>query len=203
MITIVDYGLGNLGSIANMLRKIGVTSEVTNDPVRIATAKKLILPGVGAFDNGIENLEHLRLIEPLNRRVKEEGIPILGICLGAQLLTRGSEEGKRPGLGWIKADTIRFCSRQPMPGLKVPHMGWSELILKKSSPLFAAGTEQRFYFVHSFHFNCDTAEDPLAAAVYGYEFTAAFSRGNVFGVQFHPEKSHKFGMELLRRFAAL
>jgi len=203
MITIVDYGLGNLGSIANMLRKIGVVSESTSDPARIATAEKLILPGVGAFDNGMENLARLGLIEPLNQRVLRDKVPVLGICLGAQLLTRRSEEGKLPGLGWIEADTIRFFSRQPGAGLKVPHMGWNDLSLKKSSPLFADGSEQRFYFVHSFHFSCDQAEDPLAAATYGYEFTAAFSRGNVFGVQFHPEKSHKFGMEFLRRFAAL
>jgi glutamine amidotransferase len=203
MITIVDYGLGNLGSIVNMLRKVGVAAELTGDPNRISRAGKLILPGVGAFDNGMENLTRLGLLEPLNQRVRRDGVPVLGICLGAQLLTRRSEEGKLPGLGWIEADTIRFFSRQPAAGLKVPHMGWNDLIVKKDNPLLTAATEQRFYFVHSYHFKCDQAEDPLAGAVYGYEFTAAFSRGNVFGVQFHPEKSHKFGMELLRRFAAL
>lgn len=203
MITIVDYGLGNLGSIVNMLRKVGAQAELTSDPARIAQAGKLILPGVGAFDNGMENLARLGLVEPLNERVRRDGVPVLGICLGAQLLTRRSEEGKLPGLGWIEADTIRFFSRQPAGGLKVPHMGWNDLIVKKDNPLLTGGTEQRFYFVHSYHFQCDHAEDALAAAVYGYEFTAAFSRGNVFGVQYHPEKSHKFGMELLRRFAAL
>ncbi len=203
MITIIDYGLGNLGSIQNMLRKIGVASELTSKKEAIEAAKKLILPGVGAFDNGIGNLEKLGLIKLLDRQIREQGVPILGICLGAQLMTRRSEEGKLPGLGWIEADTIRFFSRIPAPGMKVPHMGWNDLDIKKSSPLFAENTEQRFYFVHSYHFLCDHPEDPLASAHYGYDFTAAFSRGNVFGVQFHPEKSHKFGMELLRRFAAL
>ncbi len=203
MITIVDYGLGNLGSILNMLRKLGVPSELSGDPARIATATKLILPGVGAFDNGMENLARLGLVEPLNRRVRDEGVPILGICLGAQLMTRRSEEGRLPGLGWIEADTIRFFSRQPVAGMKVPHMGWNDLRVLKASPLFAPDTEQRFYFVHSYHFLCDDATDLLAAATYGYEFIAAFSRGNIHGVQFHPEKSHRFGMELLRRFAAL
>lgn len=203
MITIVDYGLGNLGSIANMLRKIGAESELTSNPDRIATAEKLILPGVGAFDNGMEKLTSLQLVEPLTRRVKEDGIPVLGICLGAQLLTRGSEEGDILGLGWIEADTIRFCSRQPVVGLKIPHMGWNDLELKKDSPLFAQSSEQRFYFVHSYHFSCDKTEDHLATTVHGYEFTAAFNHKNVFGVQFHPEKSHRFGMEMFRRFAGL
>ncbi len=203
MITIVDYGLGNLGSISNMLRKIGARCEISGDPVHIGKAQKLILPGVGAFDNGMENLTRLGLVAPLSRRVQQDKVPILGICLGAQLLTRRSEEGKLPGLGWIDADTILFFSRQPVAGLKVPHMGWNDLIVKKPSALFEEGSEQRFYFVHSYHFLCDKPEDPLAAANYGYEFTAAFNRGNVFGVQFHPEKSHRYGMELLRRFAAL
>ncbi len=203
MITIVDYGLGNLGSILNMLRKVGVAAELTGEPERVAKAEKLILPGVGAFDNGMENLARLGLIDILNDRVCGQHIPILGICLGAQLLTRRSEEGHRSGLGWIEADTIRFFSRVAVQGFKVPHMGWSDLTTSKPSPLFVENTEQRFYFVHSYHFHCDRSEDTLATADYGYSFTAAFSRGNVYGVQFHPEKSHKFGMELLRRFAAL
>jgi imidazole glycerol-phosphate synthase subunit HisH len=203
MITVVDYGLGNLGSIVNMLRKLGLPCELTGDPVKVAVAAKLILPGVGAFDNGMENLLRLGLVGPLNARVLRDRVPVLGICLGAQLMTRASEEGRQPGLGWVAADTIRFCSRELVAGLKVPHMGWGDLILKKSSPLFTENSEQRFYFVHSYHFQCDRPEDALAAVVYGYEFTAAFSRDNIHGVQFHPEKSHSFGMELLRRFAAL
>lgn len=203
MITVVDYGLGNLGSIVNMLRKLGLPCELTGDPARVAVAAKLILPGVGAFNNGMENLLRLGLVGPLNARVLRDRVPVLGICLGAQLMTRGSEEGRQPGLGWLDADTIRFCSREAVPGLKVPHMGWGDLMVAKENPLLTGGTEQRFYFVHSYHFLCDRNQDVVATARYGYDFTAAFSRDNIFGVQFHPEKSHRFGMSLLEHFAAL
>ncbi|HWB07126.1 MAG TPA: imidazole glycerol phosphate synthase subunit HisH [Verrucomicrobiales bacterium] len=203
MITIVDYGLGNLGSIVNMLRKLGIKCCLTGDPDKVAAAEKLILPGVGAFDNGMENLQRLGLIEILNARVLHDKVPVLGICLGAQLMTRRSEEGQLPGLGWVAADTIRFCSRQAMPDLKVPHMGWTDLSVPGETPLLEKNDEQRFYFVHSYHFLCDRAQDVIAVAHYGYGFTAAFCRGNIFGVQFHPEKSHRFGMALFKRFAAL
>ncbi len=204
MMVVIDYGLGNLGSIANMLQKIGAKAVVTSDPQLILDARKLILPGVGAFDNGMANLEKLALVEVLQRKVRVEKVPVLGICLGAQLMTRSSEEGRKPGLGWLEADTIRFFSRQSAPSFKVPHMGWSEVVGRKPTELFRdMESPARFYFVHSYHFLCEHADDVLTTTFYGYEFPSAFERGNIFGVQFHPEKSHKFGMRLLQNFAAL
>lgn len=200
MIAIVDYGLGNLGSIANMLRRLGVDGSVTRDPGVIIEADQLILPGVGAFDNGMSNLRNLGLLDVLNARVLDAKVPVLGICLGAQLMTAGSEEGQEKGLGWIDADTVKFKTDATK---KIPHMGWSDVHPKKANPLVGLEEESRFYFVHSYHFACRHSDDILGTASYGYEFTAAFSRGNVFGVQFHPEKSHRFGMALLTRFAGL
>lgn len=206
MIRIVDFGMGNLGSIVNMLRKIGAKAcEVTSDLDRIAQADKLILPGVGNFRRGMTNLRERGLIEPLQHAAMARGVPILGICLGMQMLTRSSEEGHEKGLGWIPADTRRFnfvahgCD--PLP---VPHMGWNVLRQGADSRLLSDwGEETRFYFVHSYHVICDAAENSTAEAVYGYPFTVAIEQGNVFGVQFHPEKSHRFGMRLLSRFVEL
>lgn len=200
MITILDYGMGNLGSIQNMLRKIGVPSEITSDADRIRAARKLILPGVGAFDAGMANLDRSGLLQVLNRRVLEDRVPTLGICLGMQLMTRGSEEGARAGLGWIDATALRF--RPADPALKVPHMGWNRVEPARASALTDdLPDDPRFYFVHSFHVRCHDAADVLLRTPFGEPFTSAIQRGNVWGVQFHPEKSHKFGMALLRNFA--
>jgi glutamine amidotransferase len=200
MIAVVDYRLGNLGSIANMFGRIGARAVVTGDPAEIARATKIVLPGVGAFDNGMSNLSELGLVDVLNHKVLDAGVPTLGICLGAQLMTRGSEEGSHAGLGWIEAVTVRF---RPEAGRKVPHMGWCNVRFAKASPLFDSTDTPRFYFVHSYHFDCRRPQDVLATATYGYEFPAAFSRGNIVGMQFHPEKSHRFGLDVLKRFAAL
>ncbi|HEY8608897.1 MAG TPA: imidazole glycerol phosphate synthase subunit HisH [Noviherbaspirillum sp.] len=199
MIVIVDYNTGNPGSIRNMLRKIGHDSEISCDPARIAEASKLVLPGVGAFDAGMECLERTGLIPLLNDRVINAKVPVLGICLGMQLMTHGSEEGKRPGLGWIDAETVRF--RPQDPSLKVPHMGWNQVQPGRPSPLLEGMENARFYFVHSYFVRCRSEDDVLLSAVYGGAFHAAFEHGNVRGVQFHPEKSHKFGMQLLSNFA--
>ncbi|MEO5844597.1 MAG: imidazole glycerol phosphate synthase subunit HisH [Caldimonas sp.] len=200
MITIVDYGMGNLGSIRNMLKKIGHASEVTADADRVATATKLILPGVGAFDAGMARLQQSGLVPVLDERVGRSGIPILGICLGMQLMTRRSSEGDRPGLGWIDADTLRFTAADP--ALKVPHMGWNIARPVREGALIAAlPDEARFYFVHSYYVTCDRPGDVLLTTRHGNEFHSGFQRDNVWGVQFHPEKSHRFGMHLLRNFA--
>lgn len=200
MITIVDYGMGNLGSIRNMLKKISVDSEVTADARKIGAARKLILPGVGAFDAGMDNLERSGLIPVLNERVLQAKVPTLGICLGMQLMARGSDEGRRKGLGWIDAQALRF---QPTDAaLKVPHMGWNLVRPAREAALVEAlPDEPRFYFVHSYFIRCEQPEDVLLITIYGEPFHSAFHRGNVWGVQFHPEKSHKFGMRLLRNFA--
>jgi imidazole glycerol-phosphate synthase subunit HisH len=201
MIAIIDYGIGNLGSILNMLKKVGSEAEITSDPDRIRSASKLIFPGVGAFDSGMRELEQRNLIPLLNEQVLERRKPILGICLGMQLMTRGSEEGLRPGLGWVDADTIRFKPDATL-GLKVPHMGWNQVSSAKDSILLAGSDpEVRFYFVHSYFVCCKSRDDILLTATHGTPFHAAFERGNIAGVQFHPEKSHKYGLWLLKNFA--
>ena len=201
MITIIDYKVGNLGSIKNMLKKIGHSSEISSDADAIRKADKLILPGVGAFDNGIRNIKELGLWDAIQEKVSS-GTPILGICLGAQLMGKGSEEGVEKGFGWVNADSVRF-KIDTSSKLKVPNMGWMDISVKKDNSLIAndSAKEERFYFVHSYHFQFHDSKQVLATATYGYEFVVAFEEGNVMGVQFHPEKSHKFGMELFRNFA--
>ncbi|MEM8890631.1 MAG: imidazole glycerol phosphate synthase subunit HisH [Bacteroidota bacterium] len=202
MITIIDYGIGNLGSIKNMLKKAGVKSRISSTEEEIADAEKLILPGVGAFDYGMSQLTAATYYETLNKRVLEDKIPVLGICLGAQLLTEGSEEGELSGLGWIKGKTIKFREEKMDNSLKVPHMGWNEVETQKDSKLFEDMFEEpRFYFVHTYHIKCEEEKDVLVRSTYGYNFIAGVENENVLGVQFHPEKSHKFGLKLLTNFA--
>lgn len=203
MIVIVDYGLGNLNSIANMLKKVGVHSLISSDPEKIRRAEKLILPGVGAFDAGMQNLNSSGLIALLNELVLAQGKPILGLCLGMQLMARRSDEGHLSGLGWLDADVVRFTFGAET-GLKIPHMAWNTLEILREHPLFAEmPDEPRFYFVHSYHLTLDRHEDVLARTEYGYHFDSVAARGNIMGVQFHPEKSHKFGMRLLKNFAEM
>lgn len=204
MITIIDYGMGNLGSIVNMLKKIGAEAQLSSDVSVIAAAEKLILPGVGAFDNGMQNLNKIGLIEVLTDKVLRRQTPILGICLGLQLFTRRSEEGNLPGLGWIDAETIRFQFPPGRNNLKIPHMGWNEIIAKRDNPLLAGFDDlPRFYFVHSYHVVCRNADDVLATSRYGLEFTAAVRHQNIWGTQFHPEKSHKFGLRVMQNFVEM
>lgn len=199
-IVIVDYSLGNTGSILNMLKRVGVEAVISSDPDVIGQADKLVLPGVGSFDQGMANLLSLGLISVLREKVLTQSIPILGICLGMQLMTRSSEEGSNPGLGWINGRTVRF-RHELNTNFKIPHMGWNKVVPRKESVLLNdLGDDARFYFVHSYHVFCDEQVDVLAVTNYGYEFVSAFQHGNVFGVQFHPEKSHKYGMKLLKNF---
>jgi glutamine amidotransferase len=204
MIVIIDYGMCNVGSIKNMLSKIGADSVITSDPRVIKTADKLILPGVGAFDNAMINLDRLGLIEILNSMVLEKKTPILGICLGMQIFSKRSEEGALPGLGWIDAKTIRFKFDPSSANLKIPHMGWNTIVIKKQgSILDNVEDESRFYFVHSFHVRCADESNILATTTYGITFHSAIIKDNIIGTQFHPEKSHKFGMNMLRNFAGV
>lgn len=200
MIAIVNYGLGNLGSISNMLKVIGVKSIITSNAHEIVSADKIILPGVGAFDAGMENLKE----KGLNNIIKDEafnGKPILGICLGMQLLGRKSEEGVEDGLGLIPFDNVRF-KFEPEYNLKIPHMGWDVVDYKKDVPLLdGIFGKQRYYFVHSYHAVCDKEENVMMECDYGYKFAAAVCQKNIYGVQFHPEKSHDFGMKILENFA--
>lgn len=200
MVTIIDYNTGNLGSIQNLIRKIGCDATISNDFGDITNASKLILPGVGHFDYGMKKLRELGLIDVLRKKVVEEKTPILGICLGVQLFTRGSDEGKEAGLGWIDAWTKAF-DRSRINGLKIPHMGWSDTRFNSHSKLFSGFSEiPRFYFVHSYHLQCHNTADELAYCSHGYEFTAALEHDNIMGVQFHPEKSHRFGLQIMRNF---
>lgn len=204
MMVIVDYGMGNLGSIRNMLKRIGREAVISSDGSEIRKATRLILPGVGAFDSGMKNLAGRGLIPVLHEKVIDGKTPLLGICLGMQLLTEGSEEGDSEGLGWIEGKAVRFKfdgSREP---LKVPHMGWNTVVPVKPSRLFAdMYPDARFYFVHSFHVACRKEGDVLSRTRHGIDFASSLEKGNIRGVQFHPEKSHKFGMQLLKNFAEL
>lgn len=201
MIAIVDYGVGNLASIGNMLRKIGASSVVTSDEKEIARAEKLILPGVGSFDYGMQSLEERGLTRVLNDRVIGDGVPVLGICLGVQLFTRGSDEGQAAGLGWIPGRTVRFDRERLSSAHRIPYMGWANVEAAADSRLLCGlPAESRFYFVHSYHLQCEASGDVIAFAVHGYPYPAAVERDNVIGVQFHPEKSHRFGMALLKNF---
>lgn len=202
MITIVDIKAGNLGSITNMLSRIGVASRITTDPSEIAKSTKLILPGVGAFNMGMENLSSLDVIPALTEAVRERQVPVLGICVGMQIMSEYGEEGDAEGLGWIRAKCVRFKFDQSSPrGLKIPHMGWEYVHCQKPDVLPFDTEAQRYYFVHSYHVRCDDSADVWMSADYGGQFTAAVAKGNILGVQFHPEKSHKYGLSLLKAFA--
>lgn len=204
MMTIVDYGLGNLSSIQNMLRRMGYKALITGDPATILAAEKIILPGVGAYDNGMRNIASRGLREALDRKALEEKVPILGICLGMQLLFEGSEEGEEKGLGWIRGRAHLFRFTEGSDQLKVPHMGWNEVAIVSDHPLTRSLPETpRYYFVHSYRVECDDPTDIILTTEYGGLVTAAVAHGNVMGTQFHPEKSHRFGMALLKNFAEI
>lgn len=203
MIVIIDYGLGNLGSVKNMLKKIGAEVIISSDISEIEKADKLILPGVGGFDSGVRNIKNLGLMEILNKKVIQDKIPILGICLGMQLFTKKSEEGKLSGFGWVNGETIKFKFNQDS-NLKIPHIGWNDIKIKKENKLFKnMYSDPRFYFVHSYHLVCKNKEDILTTTNHGYNFVSSIHKNNIYGVQFHPEKSHKFGIKLLENFVEL
>ena len=201
MITIVNYDMGNLGSIQNMLKKIGVKSIITSSSDDIIKAEKLILPGVGHFKRAMENLAAFGLIEALHQKVLVEKTPILGICLGMQLMTSYSEEGECAGLGWIDAQTLRFPSYETT-GLKVPHMGWNEVSFPNTHYLAEGLVDPRYYFVHTYRVKCESPENVLCTTTYWETFHSGICKDNIMGVQFHPEKSHAFGMRLLENFCS-
>lgn len=204
MICIIDYGAGNLGSISNMLRKLGKPNIITSDLNEIEKAEKLILPGVGHFDYGMQKLIDSKLIDILNFKVKEDKVPFLGICLGAQLMTKHSEEGKLPGLCWFDAEVKRFAFSPGNTSLRIPHMGWNYVDIKKETPLTKdLPQEPRYYFVHSYYIKANNPSDIMLTTKYGYDFVSALSYENIFAVQFHPEKSHKYGLKIFQNFLDL
>jgi glutamine amidotransferase len=202
MIVIPKLPLGNFASILKVIDKCGGYAELITSPILLRKADKIILAGVGAFDYGMTSINSMWR-EELENAVLVRRIPILGICLGMQLMCKSSEEGHLPGLGWIDAKVRRFSWSSNI-NLKLPHMGWNTVKIVKSNPLLEIGNdEQRFYFVHSYHVVCNNPRDVLATAHYGYDFTAAINHENIFGVQFHPEKSHRFGIQLVSNFLRL
>lgn len=201
MIVVLDYGVCNVGSIQNMLKKIGAKDvKISADAADIAQANHLILPGVGSFDMGMQCLEQMHLVDPIREYALIKKSPLLGICLGMQMLGRGSEEGTKEGLGLIPMECKKFHFENDSR-LKVPHMGWNRAFFEKETPL-TKGIEspQRYYFVHSYHTVCDEKQYELMYSEYGYRFTCGVHNGNIYGVQFHPEKSHQYGMKLLKNF---
>lgn len=199
MIGIIDYGMGNVGSVESMINHLGYyKTKIVTTPEKLREVTKIILPGVGTFDNGMKNLKDSGLLDELNTQVLINNKPVLGICLGMQLLMDKSEEGKLNGLGWIKGECKKF--RFPDNSLKVPHMGWNV-----SSPITnkLCDNDSRFYFVHSYYVKCHNKNDIMLETNYGIDFTSGISKNNIFGVQFHPEKSHKYGMKLMKKFIEL
>lgn len=199
LVTIVDYGMGNLGSIANMLRHLQIESCVSARAEDLARATHLILPGVGAFDSGMQQIKARGLLQPLENEVLLQKKPLLGICLGMQLLLESSDEGIEAGLGWVKGRSKRFAAEK---NLKVPHMGWNVVHPSGSENNLFEGfaTEPRFYFVHSYKVECDELDQIAGRTSYGTPFVSALRKENIEGVQFHPEKSHQFGLKLFRNF---
>ncbi len=202
MVTVIDYGVGNIGALLNMFEHLGIEAQASGDPRVISSADQLVLPGVGAYDKAMSTLREQQLVTSLNEAVLERHVPVLGVCLGMQLMARRSEEGSEPGLGWIDADVRRITVPEGS-GLKVPHIGWMEAGPTRRSSLFdPALPAERFYFDHSYHVVCDRPENVTAVIDYGTELCCAVESGPIVGVQFHPEKSHRFGMRLLKAFAS-
>ena len=203
MITIVDYGLGNIQAFVTVYKRLNVEVRVARDEQALRGATRIVLPGVGAFDHALDLLQASGMREALDEMVLRDGVPVLGICVGMQILAEGSDEGRLPGLGWISGRVRALASRPEVAGLPLPHMGWNDVDPVPGEPLFA-GMERdaRFYFLHSFYFDCaEPAQHTAARARYGIDFSCAVRRGHIAGVQFHPEKSHHWGTGLLKNFA--
>jgi glutamine amidotransferase len=204
MIVIVDYNSGNISSIKNMLKRLNFDCIVSSNKDDIESASKLIIPGVGSFDYGMNQLKKLDIIKTLENAVLINKIPVLGICLGAQIMCKGSDEGVENGLGWFDAYVSRFDTYKMGDCTRIPHVGWNSIVLRKDSKLFHnSDVESRFYFVHSYHFTTNEFRDIIAETKYGYSFPCILEKHNIYAVQFHPEKSHKNGMKLLSNFANL
>jgi len=204
MIVIIDYGMGNLRSILMKFKRIKAEAIISADPADIERADKLILPGVGFFAVGMKNLQESGLLSVLNKKVLESNVPILGICLGMQLLTKFSEEGNCNGLGWIDAVTKKFLFSPPQDKLCIPHVGWDTILPKHPSILLEGiDPDARFYFTHTYAVTCEDEQSVVATTEYGYEFVSIIQKGNIYGTQFHPEKSHFHGLKMIDNFVRL
>lgn len=203
MIGIVDYGLGNIGAFENIYRRLGIAAERVQTADELAAAERLILPGVGAFDWAMERLNNSGLRDELDRRVTEDKVPVLGICVGMQMMSEGSDEGERPGLGWIPGRVERFRDEWFNQRTHLPHMGWNDVAPEEDQPLFAGIENPRYYFLHSYYFNPESDSDVASRTTYGKAFASAVRRDHVMATQFHPEKSHDWGVSLLKNFASV
>ena len=204
MITIVDYGLGNVRAFFNVYRRLNIDVKTATSADELRDASKVILPGVGSFDHAMEQLERSGMRETLDDLALRQRVPILGVCVGMQILGRASDEGTSPGLGWIEGRVKTLESLMSVEKLPVPHMGWNDVRPVVSNKLFdQLSSGARFYFLHSYYFHCDREGDAIAVSSYGADFACAVNATNIFGVQFHPEKSHQFGARLLQNFGEM
>ena len=202
LISIIDYGVGNLTSVQNMFRKAGADARICKDLKEIESASKIVLPGMGAFDNCMQKYNESGFRQAIEQRVLQDKVPVLGICVGLQMMMENSEEGDLRGLGWVQGKTVAFDKAQMTAEQKIPNMGWLDITFNKGSKLASGLDDARFYFAHSFHVRPADEKDTLITASYGYAFAAGIEKNNILGVQFHPEKSHRFGMQLFKNFAA-
>lgn len=204
MITIIDYGVGNVQAIANIYKRLNIPVSAASTAAQLDGARKVVLPGVGAFDWAMTRLNQSGMREPLDAVVRGGQCDVIGICVGMQMLAKRSDEGALPGLGWIDADVRIFDEKRLSGRTRLPHMGWNDVSPSRPDPLFRGlETDARFYFLHSYYFEPHNPEDVLATTDYGGPFTCSVGRNKVFGVQFHPEKSHQWGIQLLKNFAEL
>lgn len=203
MIALIDYGAGNIGSIMNMLKRLAIPAVRASTPAQLEAARGIILPGVGAFDYCMSSFNKSGMREAVEKLALEGDTPLLGICVGLQMMFAASEEGREPGLNWLKGKVVRFDASRMPNSLKIPHMGWSFVTPRPHFTPLQGIERPRFYFVHSYHAVCDDEADIAATAQYGYDFTCGVARKNIYGAQFHPEKSHKYGMAVLRNFARM
>lgn len=204
MITVIDYGLGNIKAFANVYERLNIKINIARSASEIKNATKLVLPGVGAFDYAMSQLNNSGMREALEEQVINHKVPVIGICVGMQMMAKSSDEGTLPGLGWFDAEVKLFDTTQIPYKTRLPHMGWNTLsLVGKNRLLDQLSNESRFYFLHSYYFDCKYHDDIIAKTEYGIEYTSAVNKGNIYGIQFHPEKSHQNGIQLLHNFAKL